>query len=136
MIYQFERDPISEIILIEVLLNGKHEFKMALDTGASTTTFDINALLMANFPIGDIIESGLVETANGIVEVDIIQTEDISAFGHTANGITVQVYDFLKHGIISDYDGVLGLDFIENTKFIVDMINQTIEVIEVKKITP
>ena len=132
MIYQFEKDPISGLILIEVWLNEKHEFKMALDTGASSTTFDINALLMANFPISDIIETGLVETANGIVELDIIQTNLISAIGHNVNGITIQVYDFLKHGIISDYDGVLGIDFFENTKFVVDMINQTIEILEVK----
>ena len=84
---------------------------MALDTGASSTTFDMNALLMANYPIGKITEKGIVETANGIVEVDIIQTNIISAFGHTVRGMTVQIYDFLKHGIISDYDGVLGLDF-------------------------
>ena len=128
MIYQFERDPISEIILIEVWLNEKHEFKMALDTGASTTTFDINALHMAHFPIGDKIETGLVETANGIVEVDFIQTNVISAFGHAVRGLEVQVYDFLKHGIISDYDGVLGLDFFENTEFTINMKNQTIEV--------
>ena len=116
MIYQFEKDPISGLILIEVWLNEKHEFKMALDTGASSTTFDINALLMANFPISDIIETGLVETANGIVELDIIQTNLISAFGHAVRGMKVQMYDFLKRGVVSDYDGVLGLDFFEGTE--------------------
>ena len=133
MIYKFKRDPISGLILITVRLNNKHKMKMALDTGASTTTFDTNALHMANFCIGDKIETGLVETANGIVEVDIIKTNVISAFGHSVRGLEVQIYDFLKHGILSDYEGVLGIDFFENTKFIVDMINQTIEIIEVKK---
>ena len=128
MIYKFNRDPISGLILITVRLDNKHKMKMALDTGASTSTFDINALHMANFLVGDKIETGLVETANGIVEVDIIQTNVISAFGHAVRGLEVQIYDFLKHGIISDYDGVLGLDFFENTEFTINMKNQTIEV--------
>ena len=40
----------------------------------------------------------------------------------------VQIYDFLKHGILSDYDGLLGLDFFEDSIFTIDMKNQTIEV--------
>ena len=118
------------MILVYVLMNENHEFKMMLDTGASNTTFDINALLMADYPIGNIIETDMVETAGGIVELDIIETNSISAFGHTVRGMKVQIYDFLKHGILSDYDGLLGLDFFENTKFCIDMKNQTIEVFQ------
>ena len=128
MIYKFERDPISGMILVTVRVNKKYNFKMILDTGASSTTFDINALLAANFPIGDIIETGMVETANGIVGIDVIEMNDIAAFGHTMSGITVQIYDFLAHGILSDYEGVLGIDFFEDTEFTINMKNQTIEV--------
>jgi len=128
MIHKFKRDPISGLILITVMLGTKHKMKMALDTGASTTTFDINALYMANFSIGNKIETGLVETANGIVEVDVIQTNVISAFGHSVRGLGVQIYDFLAHGILSDYEGVLGIDFFEDTEFTINMKNQTIEV--------
>jgi len=128
MTYKFKRDPISGLILITVRLDNKHKIKMALDTGASTTTFDTNALHMANFCMDDKIEIGLVETANGIIEVDIIKTNIISAFGHSVRGLGVQIYDFLKHGILSDYDGLLGLDFFEGTEFTINMKNQTIEV--------
>jgi hypothetical protein len=128
MTYRFEKDPGSRMILVHIRLNGIHKFKMMLDTGASITTFDINALLVSEFQIENSIEKGMVETANGIVEVDIIQTKAISAFGHTVYSMKVQIYDFLKHGIMSDYDGLLGLDFFENTAFRIDMKNQTIEV--------
>ena len=57
-----------------------------------------------------------------------MQTNVISALGHTVRGMKVQVYDFLKHGIMSDYDGLLGLDFFEDTMFCIDMKNQTIKV--------
>jgi len=101
---------------------------MMLDTGASHTTFDINALLVAEYPIGNIVEKDIVETASGMMEVDVIETKSISAFGHTVYGMKVLMYDFYKHGILSDYDGLLGLDFFKNTKFTIDMDNQTIEV--------
>ena len=127
MIYSFERDP-SGIILVSVWLDKEFEMKMALDTAASITTFDFNALHVVNYPIGATIETGMVETASGIMPVDIIETTTISAFGHTVRGMNVQVYDYLVYGIISGYDGVLGLDFFENTVFTIDMINQTIEV--------
>jgi hypothetical protein len=34
----------------------------------------------------------------------------------------------MAHSILSDYDGMLGLDFFENTVFTIDMKNNTIEV--------
>ena len=132
MTYQFKREPISGIIMVAVLVDKEYVFKMALDTAASITTFDINPLRMAYYPIGDIIETGLVETASGFMYVSIIKTNTISAFGHTVRDMKVQVYDFLAHGIISEYNGVLGLDFLENTKFTIDLINQTIEILQVK----
>jgi len=128
MKYPFVKEPGSGLILITVQLDEYEELKMVIDTAASITTIDINVLRMIYYPIGDIIETGQVETANGIVEVDIIQTKAISAFGHTVRDMKVQMYDFLKRGVISDYDGVLGLDFFKNTEFTIDMVNQTIEV--------
>jgi len=128
MTYQFEREPISGIILVYVWLNEDYKMKMVFDTGASYTTFDINALHFVGYPLGKITETGMVETANGKIEVGICSVEKIEAFGHVVREVPVQLYDYLKHGIISDYDGVLGLDFLEKTKFEIDMIEQTIEI--------
>ena len=33
----------------------------------------------------------------------------------------MQVYDFLAHGITSNYEGVLGLNFLRNNKFCIDI---------------
>ena len=128
MTYKFKKDPISGMILVYILMDENHEFKMMLDTGASNTTFDTNALLMAEYPIENVVEVGMAETAGGIIEVDIIKSGTISAFGHTVRGMKVQVYDYLKHAILSDYDGLLGLDFFEGTEFTINMKNQTIQV--------
>ena len=130
MTYNFKRDPKSRIILVDVWVDKYYKFKMALDTAASSTTFDVNAmhLLGYPYPTDSTVSKGMVETASGFMEVDIIKTNAISAFGHTVRNVDVQVYDFLAHGIISDYDGVLGIDFFEGTEFTINMKNQTIEV--------
>jgi len=130
MIYSFERDPESGIMLFDVMLDVKYEMRMAFDTGASRTTFDINALLIAEYPLGNILEESAIETANGIVKVGVFEAHSLTSFGHTVGNVKVQVYDFLAHGILSDYDGVLGLDFFENTRFSIDMTEQTIEVLK------
>jgi len=127
MTYTFETDPISSLIYVDIQVE-EHKFRMMLDTGASSTTFDINALLFVGYPVGNVVGVNTVETAIGMMQVDVIETKSISAFGHTVRGMKVQMYDFYKHGILSDYDGLLGLDFFENTKFCIDMKNQTIEV--------
>ena len=128
MINRFKRDPESGMILVIVHLDVEYKFKMALDTGATRTTFDFNALHLANYPVRAIIEKGAIETANGIIEVGVFEVDTLSAFGHTKRNMKVQVYDFLAHGILSDYEGVLGLDFFEGTRFCIDMDEQTIEV--------
>jgi len=133
MTYPFIIDPIGEVILVYIELDKMHSLKMVLDTGASITTLDINPLRMAYYPVKDVIETTTVETASGMMELDIIQTKAISAFGHTVSNMKVQMYDFLKQGIISDYDGLLGLDFFKNTVFTIDMDEQTIEVKSKKK---
>jgi len=128
MTYPFETDPVSRLIYVYIQVNEDIKFRMMLDTGASSTTFDINALIVAGIPVGNIVGVNTVETAIGMMEVDVIETKSISAFGHTVCGMKVQMYDFYKHGILSDYDGLLGLDFFENTEFRINMKNQTIEV--------
>jgi len=83
---------------------------------------------MLNYPMGGIIETGMIEITNGIVEVGVLKVDSLSALGHTLCDMKVQASDFLAHGILSDYDGVLGIDFFEDTMFCIDMKNQTIEV--------
>ena len=129
MKYRFERDPEGGIILVNVQLDGRHFFKMVLDTGASRTTIDTSALYMADYTTGNIAETSAIETANGIVEVEVSEVNNLTALGQTKRHFPIQVYDFLAHGILSDYDGLLGLDFFEGTAFCIDMTGNTVEII-------
>jgi predicted aspartyl protease len=101
---------------------------MVLDTAASHTTIDFTALCMAGYVFGQASQTCQIETANGVIDADVFEAASITALGYTVHHIPIQVYDFMAHGILSDYDGLLGLDFFENTVFTIDMKNNTIEV--------
>lgn len=47
--------------------------------------------------------------------------EHLECLGIIKTDFEVQVYDFLAHGITSDYDGVIGLNFLREHKFCVDI---------------
>jgi predicted aspartyl protease len=128
MKYPFERDPEGNIILVPAVLNGEYKMKHVLDTGASHTTIDKNALIVESIDLGNPVAHMQIETSNGVIKVDVFEMESLSAFGITRHNVQVQVYDFLAHDILSSYQGVLGLDFFEGTRFTIDMVENTIVV--------
>lgn len=128
MIYKFKREPESGLILVNIEIDFKYELKMILDTGCSNTTIDSNALYLLGHDLKDNIGTVEIETANGIVETQVYELDAFSSLGMTKKSFQIQVYDFLAHGIFSDYNGLLGLDFLEGTKFCIDTIENTITI--------
>ncbi len=129
MTYKFKREPESGLILVNVEIDNKYELKMILDTGATNTTIDSNSLYLLGYDLKDNIGIVEIETANGIIETEIFEIDNFSSLGLTKEKFQIQVYDFLAHGIFSDYNGLLGLDFLEGTSFTVDMKSNTITLI-------
>ena len=120
MNYKFKREPESGLILVNVEIDDKYELKMILDTGATNTTIDSNALYLLGYDLKDNIGSVEIETANGIIETEVFEINSFASLGMKKHNFQIQVYDFLAHGIFSDYNGLLGLDFLEGTKFCID----------------
>ncbi len=120
MTYDFERMPDSGLIVIRVVIGKKNILRMIFDTGCTNTTIDSNALYLAGYELKQSINSVEIETANGIVKSEVFEINRIDALGITKNSFAVQVYDFLAHGVFSDYDGLLGIDFVEGLKFCID----------------
>ncbi len=126
MTYKFKREPDSGLIVVNIEIDNKYELKMILDTGATNTTIDSNSLYLLGYELKDNIGTVEIETANGIIETEVFEIGTFSSLGMTKNSFQIQVYDFLAHGIFSDYNGLLGLDFLEGTKFCIDTNNDTI----------
>jgi predicted aspartyl protease len=118
MTFPFKRE--SGLIIVSIEIDDKYELKMVLDTGATNTTIDSNALYLLGYDLKDSIGTVEIETASGIIETEVFEVGSFSSLGLTKNKFQIQVYDFLAHGIFSDYNGLLGLDFLEGTKFCID----------------
>lgn len=120
MKYSFERMPDGGLIIVSVTLDQKSKFRMILDTGCSNTTIDSNALYLSGYELKDTVEMVEIETANGIVESEVFEVSQVYSLGIIKDKFKIQVYDFLAHGIFSNYDGLLGLDFFEGKKICID----------------
>ena len=128
MIYKFKREPESGLILVNIEIDKKYELKMILDTGATNTTIDSNALYLLGHDLKDSIGTVEIETANGTIETEVFEIDSFSSLGVEKQKFEIQVYDFIAHGIFSDYNGLLGLDFLEGTKFCIDTNENTISI--------
>jgi len=117
--FPFALDTDEDIILVRAWIEG-YGLSMALDTAATHTVIDVNVLLMKGHDFPKQQSMITVETASGILEAQIVSTINFEALGIERQNFPVLSYDFLKHGILSAYDGVIGLDFFKNTVLTVD----------------
>jgi hypothetical protein len=101
---------------------------MVLDTGASHTTVDVNALQLLGYTFENRIEPVLLETAGGIIATDRYVLKSIESLGILREPFEIQAYDFLNQGILSDYEGILGLDFFEGYHFCIDTLNNQLSI--------
>lgn len=128
MNFKFQKDIENGLIIIEAIIDSKYEMNLVLDTGCTNTTIDFNALYMVGYDLKDTIGSVQIETANGIVDTSIYKIKSMSSLGIIKNDFSIQVYDFLTHGIFSSYDGLLGLDFLDVKNFCIDFKTQLISI--------
>ena len=120
--------PKEEVVVLEAVINRKNELLLALDTAATHTTIDSNALHLFGFSLGTSKQRVEVETSNGIIITEIYELPVLEVLGIIETNFEVQVYDFIAHGITSNYDGVLGLDFLRKRKFCLDLPNGEISI--------
>ena len=85
-------------------------------------------MYLLGYDLKDNIGKVEIETANGVIETEVFEVGSFSSLGLSKDNFQIQVYDFLAHGIFSDYNGLLGLDFLEGTKFCIDTKANTITV--------
>lgn len=106
-----------ELMILRVQINGSAEVLLAIDTGATQTTIDLNVLLMEGYSLRDSVGKQSVETANGVVLADIFQLSELEFAGFKFQNVQVQAIDFIAHGVFSNYSGYLGLDILSQNDF-------------------
>ncbi len=118
-IEKFKRASDESLIIVKCQFPN-HQVALALDTGASHTTIDLTALLIANYDISESIRTVELETASGVIEAYVFNIRAFTALGITRTNIEVCAYDFFAHHVLTEFDGVLGLDFIDQYKICID----------------
>ena len=119
--YTFDIPNEEEVVILDALIGDIYEYLLALDTAATHTTIDSNALYLAGYELKNAIGEVEIETSNGIIIVENYQLERFECMGIVKLDFVVQVYDFLAHGITSNYHGILGLDFLRHHPFCIDI---------------
>ena len=130
--FEFEPPFDDEVIIVEATIANKYTFLLALDTAATHTTIDSNMLFLSGYELKNSNGEVEIETSNGIVVVETYDLDVFEYLEHKQEKFEVQVYDFLAHGILSDYHGVLGLDFLRNIPFCINVEEGWID-IKIKK---
>ena len=128
IVFTFDLLNDQSVIIVYASIKGKYKLRLALDTAATHTTIDSNVLYFTGYELKNSKGEFEIETANGIIIVERFDLEEFDCLGITKTNFEVQVYDFLAHGITSDYDGVVGLDFLREHKFCIDIIKGEVTV--------
>ncbi len=116
----FSRITEDSLIIIPCQLDND-PLALALDTGSSHTTIDMTNMLMAGYEVADALSIEKIETASGIIDAYVFIVTEFSSLGLIKNNFKVCAYDFFAYHYLTDFDGVIGLDFLKGTKFCVDM---------------
>ena len=120
-VFKFPIPTEDGVIIVDASIEGKYKFRLALDTAATHTTIDSNVLYLSGYSLKESKGEAELETSNGIIRVELYDIEQFKCLGILKQKFEVQVYDFMAHGIMSDYDGVIGLNFLREHKFCIEI---------------
>ena len=127
-VFKFPIPTDEEVIIVNASIEGRYKFRLALDTAATHTTIDSNVLYFSGYELKDSKGEQEIETSNGIILVELYDIDQFECLGIVKPIFKVQVYDFIAHGITSDYDGVIGLNFLREHKFCIDLMKGEVSV--------
>jgi hypothetical protein len=120
--FKFNLNTEEDLILLDAFIDG-YLIRLALDTAASHTVIDTTALILADYPLNNSNSHVKIETASGIIEAKKIAIKEFKSIGLTKNNFELTSYDFIASGLLTEIDGVLGLDFFRNLILTIDFVN-------------
>jgi predicted aspartyl protease len=104
--------------------SAKKFVETLVDTGASYSSLNSKILSELGVEINE--ESSIVVSVTSVVELKTAAVNNFDSLGISQKYMNVVVLDFPEGAV--KIDGVLGVDFFQNTKLIIDFKKHTIEV--------
>jgi predicted aspartyl protease len=126
-IYHFTRETEDDLVIVTARI-GNSVLDLVLDTGASHTFINFGVLIKEGYRMGDTKGLVPVETANGIIYANRYEITKITSIGIVKENFEVTSYIFDDPE--TNYQGVLGLDFLEKMKFCIDLYTNEISIHE------
>ncbi len=108
--YSFSLATDEDLIIIDSFIDD-YPIRLAIDTAATHTVIDWNMLMMVGYIPQNGREWLQLETSNGIIEAQLFPLNHFESLDDKRQNFSVLSYDFISKGILSPYDGILGLDF-------------------------
>jgi hypothetical protein len=84
--------------------------------------------MIAGYRKNNVVANVELETAKGIVTADVFEVRIFEAFGIRKEKMLICSYDLLMNNVLTDIDGVLGLDFFQDRKFCIDLKNKELTI--------
>lgn len=125
--FPFEYSEELQLIVVLVAIDD-YDVRLAVDTGASKTVVDFTELMMAGYRQSQAIGIEEFETGKGNIQASVYRVQEIEALGITYQNFEISSYDFLANGVLSDIQGVLGLDFFAEHRFCIDLKKRLISI--------
>jgi hypothetical protein len=116
----FPFNPHGGLIIVPVTLGGPQReviVELALDTGATATVINQNALQYAGFQLDEAGRPAEIATGSGIESVPEVRLDSIHALGKAETDFSILCHSFPPSATV---DGVLGLDFLRGERLVID----------------
>lgn len=114
-------DPRSNIILVEVRIEGKEKrwtsLQMALDTGASLTVIPWSAAEMLGLDPARSRRRMRFMTGSGMEAAPVLTVDAIEILGIRVKQVPVLCHDLPQRSLV---DGLLGLSFLKHCRLFID----------------
>ena len=117
-VFSFTRVTDDDLIIIPGLIQNSL-VEMVLDTGASHSFIDFGILVNEGYRLNDTLGLIPVETANGIIYANRFSVNTISTLD--INKTNFEITSYLFEDPQSEFKSVIGLDFLSNLKFCIDL---------------
>ena len=127
MKFPFSLDESYNTIIVDALLDG-FELRLMVDTGASHTVVDLTTLLVNGYSFSQRKKEVKIETAKGVAIAHVFEVKSLEGLSIKRSSFEICSYDFLGNGILSEYDGVLGIDFFFKNQICIDFVKSEITI--------
>lgn len=102
-------------------IGSKRQFFKRKLSNIEVHLYGTNAFCTENWRVEKNMKKRNYPIERSITDEGILTLKKIEAFGIIRYNFPIQVYDFFAHGIISEYEGVLGLDFLDKEHFCLNL---------------